>query len=336
MPWLEMNVSDIDRRATKPSRIRFSTDDLPKEARFSAWSDGFVHRRMEMDFIDRSTDGLRFSVDFIPLGGIAAGLVRGTPSSFIRRPEQARDGNDGLFMIIVRAGGFRVVQQGEAHHLAPGDAALFDNRRENEFHSLEEGETWSISLPREALRHLVRDIDGSIEQRIPAAHPTLRLLVGYLETLFSLDEVNEPELAGVHVADLVASALGPRKDTQSLIEERGVRAARLRAVLEAIAKDAANSDLDPGCIAAGLGFSVRYLHRLLQDSGKTFSEHVLDRRIENALRLLRDPRLVGRKISEIAMDCGFADLSHFNRSFRRRFGKTPSAVRAEAALRENG
>jgi AraC-like DNA-binding protein len=306
--------------------MRFSTDDLPEKDRFSAWSDGFVHRRMEMDFIDRSPNGLRFVLDFMPLGGVSAGTVRGTPSSFIRRPEQAKDGNDGLYMIIVRAGNFRVVQQGQSHELAPGDAALFDNRCQNEFHSLDDGETWSISLPREALRHLVRDIDRPVERQIPAANPALRLLSSYLETLFSLDDV----------ADLVASAIGARPDAEPVIEERSARGARLKAVLEAINKQAGNPDLDPARIADKFGFSVRYLHRLLQDSGKTFSEYLLDRRIDRALRLLRDPRLTDRKISEIALDCGFADLSHFNRSFRRRFGDTPSAVRAEAARPENG
>lgn len=270
----------------------------------------------------------------MPLGGVTAGIVQGTPSSFIRRPEQARDGNDGLYMIIVRAGQFRVVQQGETHELPPGAAAIFDNRCENEFHSLDDGETWSISLPREALRHLVRDIDKPVERQIPTANPALRLLTSYL--LFSLDEVAEPELAGVHVADLVASAIGARPDAQPLIEERSARGARLRAALDLIAQQVGNADLDPARIADKLGISVSYLHRLLQDSGKTFSEQVLDRRIERALRLLRDPRLANRKISEIAMDCGFADLSYFNRSFRRRFGDTPSAVRAEAARRENG
>jgi AraC-like DNA-binding protein len=34
-----------------------------------------------------------------------------------------------------------------------------------------------------------------------------------------------------------------------------------------------------------------------------------------------------RRISEIAFDCGFNDLSYFNRCFRRRFGLTPSAAR---------
>ena len=81
--------------------------------------------------------------------------------------------------------------------------------------------------------------------------------------------------------------------------------------------------------------SVRYLHRLLEDSGRTFSEHLLERRLDRAHRLLRDPRLAYRKISEIALEAGFADLSHFNRSFRRRFGETPSQARAMAARKEN-
>ena len=33
------------------------------------------------------------------------------------------------------------------------------------------------------------------------------------------------------------------------------------------------------------------------------------------------------KVAAIAYDCGFGDLSHFNRAFRRRFGETPRAVR---------
>jgi AraC-like DNA-binding protein len=45
---------------------------------------------------------------------------------------------------------------------------------------------------------------------------------------------------------------------------------------------------------------------------------------------LADPRFVGHPISTIAFEAGFGDLSHFNRTFRRRFGMTPSEVRARA------
>jgi len=316
----------------KSGRIRFSTDDLPPDQRFAVWSEGFVHRRMEMDFIDRSVNGLRFTVEFIPLGGVAAGIVHGTASTFIRKPI---DGNEALYLVVNRRGRFRVVQQDQQFDLAVGDAVVFDNRRASEFHCLDEGETWSLSLPREALRHLVRDIDQTVERHIAASNPALRLLVGYLATLFALDDITDPELAGVHIADLVASALGARQDAVATIEERGLRAARLRSVLDAIAQGAGETNLDPSRVAAQLGMSVRYLHRLLEESGRTFSEHLLERRLDRAHRLLRDPRLMDRKVSEIALEAGFSDLSHFNRSFRRRFGETPSQARAMAARREN-
>jgi AraC-like DNA-binding protein len=43
---------------------------------------------------------------------------------------------------------------------------------------------------------------------------------------------------------------------------------------------------------------------------------------------LSDPLQMGRSISAIAYAAGFGDLSYFNRAFRRRFGATPSDIRA--------
>jgi AraC-like DNA-binding protein len=49
--------------------------------------------------------------------------------------------------------------------------------------------------------------------------------------------------------------------------------------------------------------------------------------------LLKDPRFFSHAISTIAFECGFGDLSYFNRSFRRMYGATPSDIR-DAGLRE--
>ena len=40
--------------------------------------------------------------------------------------------------------------------------------------------------------------------------------------------------------------------------------------------------------------------------------------------------LTSSKISSVAFDCGFGDVSYFNRAFRRRYGMAPSDVRAWA------
>jgi AraC-like DNA-binding protein len=72
---------------------------------------------------------------------------------------------------------------------------------------------------------------------------------------------------------------------------------------------------------------------LFETESESFSEFVLAQRFTRA-RMLADPRLAGRAIGDIAYDAGFADQSYFNRSFRRRFGMTPSEVRVQAARRE--
>jgi AraC-like DNA-binding protein len=46
-----------------------------------------------------------------------------------------------------------------------------------------------------------------------------------------------------------------------------------------------------------------------------------------ARTMLRSPRYAERSISAIAHAVGFGDLSHFNRSFRGRFGASPTEVR---------
>uniref|UniRef100_UPI0013D8A61A helix-turn-helix domain-containing protein n=1 Tax=Citrobacter koseri TaxID=545 RepID=UPI0013D8A61A len=50
-----------------------------------------------------------------------------------------------------------------------------------------------------------------------------------------------------------------------------------------------------------------------------------------AHRMLRQGKHRGKTITDIALDVGFANISYFNRAFRRTFNATPSDVRAGAS-----
>ncbi len=82
-----------------------------------------------------------------------------------------------------------------------------------------------------------------------------------------------------------------------------------------------------------LGVTPRYVHLLLEETGHSFTHHVLERRLEKAVALLRDPRMRRRKIADIAAEAGFTDLSYFNRAFRRKYGATPSDIRRGGGTR---
>ena len=125
-------------------------------------------------------------------------------------------------------------------------------------------------------------------------------------------------------------------DAQALVRERGVFAARQSAAIEMIRRRAGAPGLDPARVAEQLGMSVRYLHRLLEPTGRTFQEHLLEHRLQYSLARSCATRECRLTISHIARDCGFSDISHFNRSFRRAFSDTPYGVRFRAACRRNG
>ena len=92
-------------------------------------------------------------------------------------------------------------------------------------------------------------------------------------------------------------------------------------------------ELTVTAIAARHHVTPRYIHKLFEGGGITYSEFVLDQRLARAHRMLTDPRLTDRTIGSLAYDVGFGDLSYFNRAFRRRYHATPSEVRSRFANR---
>jgi AraC-like DNA-binding protein len=88
-----------------------------------------------------------------------------------------------------------------------------------------------------------------------------------------------------------------------------------------------DGDLSADKIARRHHVTPRYIHKLFERQGLTFSAFVLDQRLRRAYRILSDPRHADRSVSSVAYDLGFGDLSYFNRTFRRRYAATPTAIR---------
>jgi AraC-like DNA-binding protein len=102
----------------------------------------------------------------------------------------------------------------------------------------------------------------------------------------------------------------------------------------AVIKDGfADPDIGPSEVAARVGISLRYLQKLFAARGSTFSGHVYSLRLDHAARLLQRRALVksNQPLSGIAAASGFRDYAYFARSFRRRFGCSPSAMDSEPA-----
>jgi AraC-like DNA-binding protein len=312
-----------------PQLLRYSTDLLPERDRLAAFREGFVRQAFNVDWIDLSDAGPRFEVSFLGLGTVAMASLACSPSEVIRNARLAQDGTDNFCLSLISEGLHHSQHADHDQSCGAGSVLFVDHERPLQLLARHGGRSRNVTVSRAALKALVANPEQMAGQLVRPSL-ALRLLDGYLAALTPLEQAPSPELGdlvALHLLDLVAAAVGPTRDARDAIERRGVKAARLRAALAAIARRCCDPALDVGAIARELGVSRRNLQRLLEETGKSFTEHVAEHRLKRAYALLTDPASAHLRIIEIALASGFGDVSHFNRSFRRHFGDTPSGVR---------
>jgi AraC-like DNA-binding protein len=315
--------------------MRFSTSAVPERDRLAVFREEFGRNIARFEFAPLTES---FHADIAVRAFGSLGIAETDHS--LMRVERTRallaDGNDAL-VLQIPTGGCHASHLGREVMTEPGGALLGSNGDVGTFTcSLKGGKSLLLSFSRQTLRPLVRDFDAILMHRVPAGTPALRLLLGYV-AMFQGGTMPTPELEHLavgHLYDLAAVMLGATRDAAEAARNGGVRAARLRAVKADIIAHLGDRDLSINAVARRQGISAVYVRKLFDGEGASFSAFVMDQRLLCAHRMLRDPRCAAYGISVIALEAGFGDLSYFNRSFRRRYGATPSDVRVGGRERE--
>jgi AraC-like DNA-binding protein len=185
-------------------------------------------------------------------------------------------------------------------------------------------------FPRAPLAARVNNIDDKSMRLLPHGIQSLQLLISYMNALHDKLTLDTPKLRRTvvsHIHDLAALVLGP----QRAFGEDGltaVAAARLHTAFRHIAESFHEPDLTVAAIACRQQVSPRYFQRLMEATGIPFTARVNELRLARAFALLTEAHEC--RISDVALQSGFSDISHFNRLFRARFGDTPSGARAKS------
>jgi len=238
-------------------------------------------------------------------------------------------GSDPTILLLLRpmAGPMIVHQHGMALRVEAGHAVLVGLQHPLELDLEQASRVDGLRLPR---RIFSPRWDGALSpgHTVSKDNTALQLLTHYggaiLRGLFPLISPQQQQLAASHMQDLTCLIFG---EATPVTKEDGIAAARLRAIKADIETLIGSSDLSTDLIAARQKVSPRYVQKLFENDGLSFSEFVLERRLDRAWHLLHRPSTLGRTISSIAYEVGFSDLSYFNRTFRRRFGMSPSESR---------
>jgi len=312
----------------------FAYAGAPRGQNYEMWREEFCRRFCQLDADPGDSDDIECTVEVARVGALSFGAAHGTSGSFLRTRSLLSDGCDDFVLVTAVGGEVLTVQHGRTVELRQGEMCLMSLDDIAECGFAHGASFTALRVPRRQLMAVCREAEDSLSRTLPDNSGLRDVVSGYFDlcaqTATALDAVSQDAMAR-HMTELVALLLGQRPDGSSDELRQGYRGARLQLVESQTLERLGDDHLTIDFIARQAGLTPKQVQRLFASKGTTFSEFVLEHRLLLAQRLLTARTSPREKISAVAANAGFGDLSYFNRSFRRRFGLTPSDWRESQA-----
>jgi AraC-like DNA-binding protein len=320
----------------RPRQFVWQTDDARPVEQFAYYREAICKAFMNLTPEPPATSRFRAKVESVRLGDGALNRVS-FPQHIVRRTagDIAASGSRCFYLNLKLAGRCRIQQAGRDVVLSPGQVGIFDSGRQFSLHH-DSGPSFKVAsfwVPHQDLRDRLPASFDFAAARISDDPFVGHLIAETARTLNSTalmaSENDSVRLFEVMI-DLTALSLS-RQSRAQVAEAANFADATALALQHAVHNRLRQPSLSAAAVAAVVGISERYVHKLFERTGSTFAHYVIDRRLDGAAGDLRNPAMAARTAGAIAFDWGFSDLSHFTRRFKQRFGCTPGEWRHRPA-----
>ena len=320
-----------DAAQSSPTLASFSGS--PRQSGYEAWREEICRRFVRVDAKPTAREWIHCEVALAQVSNLALATASGSSACFERSRRLLSDQCDDFVLIVTGSGPVEVTFAGKSVELQPAEMFLSNMTIECSA-SLHGGNAFTAArIPRRDLLTICPHAEDRMGVPLVGAPAIRQAIAAYLALAAKQGQLFDPvgqQLLARHAIDMVALLLRTDPDRSELAHQRGYSAARLELVQHHIINNIADPNLTIAAVALRQRCHPKQVQRLFARTGSTFAEFVLDQRLQNAQRLLSCPSSRAKKISEIAYDVGFRDLAYFNRTFRSRFGMTPSDCRSTA------
>ncbi|RZU32167.1 AraC-like DNA-binding protein [Blastococcus saxobsidens] len=264
----------------------------------------------------------------LDLGGFRVADIAGNPHVIERGPQLVRSQpKDAVFATLLLEGEAFFYHGNGCLRLDAGDVIVYETDAPYLFGFSTAMRQVLVDVPRRlffercapALEGPLKVAGDGVGTAGLTARALSQMLLGLVE-----DPVVAPVSAGDHLLDLLEVMTTGRGTPTST--------GRLLAAKEFIAARLGDADLCTDRVADALGVTARHLNRTFAAEGTTVAQYIQGRRLDAARVDLTARSMRAYRIADIATRWGFASQAHFTRSFRARFGCTPSEVRASGVL----
>lgn len=278
--------------------------------------------------IHRQNDNSRLIADKHSFGDLELVRTQVYDAEFsVLRSEDlvARSTSNYFFIACIIDGGITLAQASRSIAMVTSDLAVLDSTEPYRIDVGGKLDVLWIRVPRHRIEGRISRSAEVLAQRIDGSRGT-----GHLASTLVHASLREAERLSASEALRTSNAL---LDLVCLSLDVTVRPAdrRPKQLLRRIQNHIDANLADPGLcrasIAESTGLSVRYLNRIFEREGLSVARWIRLRRLEMSRQRIEAPAGENATISEIALACGFNNVSSFNRAFKNHFGTTPSSLR---------
>jgi AraC-like DNA-binding protein/mannose-6-phosphate isomerase-like protein (cupin superfamily) len=309
---------------------RFSTADQPQNQRLDWLKEVIGREYANVDITPPKAHKLYNDMLMYPWDDdVRLSPIRSNPVTLERLPQEPTEiAHDCYFIVILTSGQYKLQQGGREVYLQPGEMSFYDATLPHRIEMPSKFSKILISIPRQQLHQRLADIGNLTAKRIPTARgigaitsTTIQAVVGHLHEMERYDFLQLRD----HVLDLITLSAGQiSKGSPSLY---GHREMTLRRVKRFIAAHITDHELNALRIAEGTGLSIRYINNLFSGEHTSLMRYLTSLRLEACRRCMLKEEYKDVPISTIALHHGFKNMSHFSRTFKKRYGIAPSDFR---------
>lgn len=187
-----------------------------------------------------------------------------------------KGGDDFYFLNLQIDGLSRSVQRGHEQICGPGDLAVVDTTEPFEIMNLRDFNLLCFAVPRELLPCHFSDRPRLALSSTGMGRALARTLSGYADLCIGSEAAPPVPALGDHLLDLLSHA------DRFAIGEPSARvrpSVQLSMMLDHLDRHFAEVDFNAARLAQKFGCSLRYVHKLFSNTGRSVGEHVNDRRV---------------------------------------------------------
>lgn len=312
--------------AQGPDHLNLST--LPEASRADGWSARLAD--LGLTAISDGKAALTGTLSVLPLAsGVRLGRLVAPPQEI--GPAVTRSRPAPLLAVLTLRSRGVLSMDGQVQYFAQNDIAVLDL-----------GNDWCLRWSGDAKAILLEVPHDAASARLGRQRPSRPLVLGrsiaadVARSMLTVlggqfDTLTQQDLAISEGAllDVICNAISCEADFEDGLMTP-VQVAHFQRVAAAIDARLMMPELSLRDVAGLAGLSPRYVQRLFQLHGDSFSRHIRQKRLARSRADLLDMSQNSVGISQIAHRWGFASASHFSRSFRDAFGISPRELREDS------